>query len=106
MGGTIDFQLTVGNTSWTKSGAGFDVKTMYNTRGIDYDKVLDEFEVTGWSSQANNVSIKVNGKDGQLVDITFPKAGEAPMIIAVDPTQNWMNERVSVPESWFYIPAE
>lgn len=105
MGGTIDFDLTIGNTSWTKSGAGFDVKTMYNTQGtVDYDKVLAEFEVTGWNPQANNVSIKVNGKDGKVFAITFPKAGEAPMIIAVDPTQNWMKERVSVPDSWFYIP--
>jgi hypothetical protein len=103
MGGTIDFELVVGNTSWSKSGAGFDVKTMYNTQGsVDYNKVLAEFEVTGWNRQANNVSIKVNGKDGKVYDVTFPKAGEAPMIIAVDPTQNWMNERVSVPATWFY----
>lgn len=105
LGGTIDFELIVGNTSWSKSGAGLDVKTMYNTQGtVDYDKVLAEFEVTGWSAQSNNVSIKVNGKDGQVFAITFPKAGEAPMIIAVDPTQKWMKERVSVPADWFYIP--
>ncbi|MBO5593134.1 MAG: hypothetical protein J5931_00855 [Prevotella sp.] len=38
-------------------------------------------------------------------EIKFPKAGTAPMIIAVDPTQTWMSERQSVPESWFYIPG-
>jgi hypothetical protein len=37
-------------------------------------------------------------------NVTFPKAGEAPMIIAVEPTQAWMKERVSVPSDWFYIP--
>jgi hypothetical protein len=42
------------------------------------------------------------GKDGQLFDIKFPKVGEAPMMIAVDPTQKWMGERVSVPSEWFY----
>ena len=105
MGGTIDFDLTIGNTSWSKSGAGFDVKTMYNTQGtIDYDKVLAKFDVTGWNAKTNNVSIKVNDKDGQLFNITFPKSGEVPMIIAVEPTQKWMKERVSVPDSWFYIP--
>ena len=105
MGGTMDFELTIGNTSWSKSGAGFDVTTMYNTKGsIDYNKILAEFEVTGWDSQANNISIKVNGKDGQVFTITFPKAGTAPMIIAVDPSQNWMKEYVSVPASWFYRP--
>ena len=78
---------------------------MYNTQGsVDYDKVLAEFEVTGWNFQANNVSVKVNGKDGQVFTITFPKAGTAPMIIAVDPSQNWMDEFVSVPASWFYRP--
>jgi hypothetical protein len=105
MGGTIDFELMVGSTSWSKSGAGFDVKTMYNTQGtIDYDKVLAEFEVTGWSAAANNVSIKVNGKNGEVYNITFPKAGTAPMIIAVDPTQKWMQEQKSVPSTWFYLP--
>ena len=46
----------------------------------------------------------MNGKDGQIYTITFPKAGEAPMIIAVDPSKEWMKERESVPASWFYIP--
>ena len=105
MGGTIDFELNVGSTRWCKSEAGFNSGTMYNTQGnIDFNKVLAEFEVSGWSSTANNVSIKVNGKDGQMFTISFPRAGTAPMIIAVDPTQNWMKERVSVPSSWFYIP--
>ena len=51
---------------------------------------------------ANNVGIRVKGQDGLLFDIKFPKAGEAPMIIAVDPSQQWMKERVSVPSEWFY----
>ena len=103
MGGTIDFELSIGDTKWVKSENGFDVKTMYNTQGkIDYDKVLAEFEVTGWDYKTNNIGVKVMGKDGKLYSIKFPKAGEAPMIIAVDPTQKWMGERISVPSSWFY----
>lgn len=103
MGGTIDFELSIGDTKWVKSENGFDVKTMYNTQGkIDYDKVLAEFEVTGWDYKTNNIGVKVMGKDGKLYSIKFPKAGEAPMIIAVDPTQEWMGERISVPSSWFY----
>ena len=105
MGGTIDFELIIGETHWTKSGNGFNPGTMYNTQGtIDYDKVLAEFEVAGWSAAANNVSIKVNGKNGEVYNITFPKAGTAPMIIAVDPTQKWMPEKESVPSTWFYLP--
>ena len=105
MGGTIDFDLTIGDTHWVKSKKGFNPGTMYNTQGtIDYEEVLDEFEVTGWSPTANNVSISVNGKNGEVYTITFPKAGTAPMIIAVDPTQKWMQEQESVPASWFYLP--
>lgn len=102
MGGTIDFELIIGNTSWRKSESEYDVKTMYNTQSIDFDKVLAEFDVTGWNPETNNVSVKVNGKDGQVFTIGFPKAGTAPMIIAVDPSQEWMHERESVPSSWFY----
>ena len=102
MGGTLDFELGIGNTKWVKSEAGFNVATMYNTQGtIDFDRVLAEFDVTGYDYSQNNVSIKVDEKDGKVFTITFPKAGEVPMIIAVDPTQQWMGERISVPRSWF-----
>ena len=103
MGGTMDFELTVGESTWVKSEKGFDVATMYNTQGsIDYDKALAEFDVTGYDYDANNISVKANNKNGQVFIVTFPKKGTAPMIIAVDPTQNWMKERSSVPGSWFY----
>lgn len=103
MGGTIDFELTIGQTKWVKSENGFEVKTMYNTQGtIDFNKELAAFDVEGWTYDGNEVEIKVQGKDGQLFSIVFPKAGEAPMIIAVDPTQKWMGERISVPGDWFY----
>ena len=103
MGGTIDFELTIGETKWVKSENNFDVKTMYNTQGdVDYNKELAVFEVKGYDYNANNVGIRVKGQDGLLFDIKFPKAGEAPMIIAVDPSQQWMKERVSVPSEWFY----
>jgi hypothetical protein len=76
---------------------------MYNTKGkVDYDKELAVFEVEGWDYNTNNIGIKVMGKDGQFFNIKFPKTGEVPMIIAVDPTQKWMGERVSVPSEWFY----
>ena len=102
MGGTLDFELTIGNTKWVKSQNGFSVGTMYNSQGnIEYAKALAEFEVSGWDYNANNVGIKVNGVNGAVYNITFPKAGTAPMIIAVDDTQPWMPERQSVPKEWF-----
>lgn len=103
MGGTIDFELTIGTTTWVKSENGFDAGTMYNTQyNVDFNKELAVFEVTDWDYSANNIGIKVRNKDGLLYTIKFPKAGEAPMMIAVDPTQEWMGERISVPSSWFY----
>jgi hypothetical protein len=54
----------------------------------------------------HNISIKVrqNASSSVFNNIVFPKYGEVPMIIAVDPSQNCMDERISVPASWFYIP--
>jgi hypothetical protein len=102
MGGTLDFTLKIGDTTWSKSGNGFNIGTMYNTKEIEESKVLAEFPVYGWSPERNNISVEVNEKSRGVYTITFPKAGTAPMIIAVDPTQSWMGERQSVPNTWFY----
>lgn len=94
LGGTLPFQLTIGST---------ELEERAGVLGSDPNEVIP---VTGWSINTHNISVKVKqGKNsGVYNNVTFPKAGEAPMIIAVDPTQNWMTERQSVPESWFYIP--
>lgn len=103
LGGTMDFEMTIGETKWVKSEAGFDIGTMYNTQGtIDYKEELATFDVTGWNYDANNISIKANNAKGQVFTVTFPKKGTAPMIIAVDPSEKWMRERISVPDTWFY----
>lgn len=105
MGGTLDFTLTIGNTTWTKSESPksksdkFNANEMYNTRNIEFNKVLDEFEVSGWNYGSNNVSVTVVS-DGKERTIKFPPYGTAPMMIAVDPTTEWMTERTSIPESW------
>ena len=118
MGGTLDFTVTIGNTSWTKStGVPFDtnltsfnIGTMYNTQsGFDYDKVLAKFTVTGWDPDDNNISVEVVKNVDTSVDndhiiytIPFPKKGAIPMIVAVDATESWswMNERQGIPEWW------
>jgi hypothetical protein len=67
------------------------------------------YDVTGWDKNTHNISVQVRQKenvDGVYNNVKFPKAGETPMIIAVEPTQAWMQERQSVPEEWFYVPAE
>ena len=118
MGGTLDFTVTIGSTSWTKStGVPFDtnltsfnIGTMYNTQsGFDYDKVLAKFTVTGWNPDDNNISVEVVknvdtsvDNDHIIYEIPFPKKGDIPMIVAVDATESWswMNERQSVPDWW------
>ena len=104
MGGTLNFTLKIGNTVWSKEDAGFNVLTMYNTENpnYSYDYFEAEFEVEGWSPDRNNISVTVNkmNSEGTLV-IPFPKKGDVPMIIAFDPTMNWMVERESIPATWF-----
>lgn len=115
MGGTFDFTLKIGDTTWSKSGNGFDATTMYNTLPTpEWDKNLAEFPVTGWNPVSNNVSVTVENlsSTGVLteVDIPFPKAGEVPMIIAVYPLLvDWMLEYKSIPTDFFYeitVPTE
>lgn len=105
-GGILDFTLKIGNTTWTKSAKFPNYQQMLNTGRdgeIDYDKELDTFKVEGWNPTDNNISVTVEGNPN---DITFPETGKAPMIIAVDPTTNWMFERTPVPESWFTKTVE
>ena len=100
-GGILDFTLTIGNTTWKKSEKVPNYQQMLNTGRdgeINYDKELDSFEVKGWNPKDNNISVTVEGNPN---DITFPKTGEAPKVIAVDPTTKWMNERTPAPKSWF-----
>lgn len=92
LGGVLPFTLKIGNTTINdiEPQLGADVEIKKN--------------INGWIPEKNNISIEVKQKSGAVFEITFPKAGEAPVIIAVEPDQEWMPERKSVPSSWFYIP--
>jgi len=92
LGGILPFILKVGNTSFGEMAGQLNVD-------VEITK-----NISGWNPNKNNVSISVLEKDGRYYDIAFPKAGEVPMIIAVDINQNWMPERQSVPADWFYLP--
>ena len=97
LGGTLPFILKIGDTEYAAGGQE-TFKTSPNT----------VIPVTGYDMNTHNISVRVqqNGSTGVYNNVIFPKAGEAPMIIAVDQSQTWMNERQSVPESWFYIVSE
>ncbi len=95
LGGTLPFVLKIGNKEYAAGGQ--------DTFQTSPDLKLDD--VTGWTglNGAHNVSIEAEQKNSEGVfKVQFPKAGEAPMIIAVDPSQGWMTERQSVPADWFY----
>ena len=108
MGGTRDFTLTIGNESWTKS-KNFDKTQMLNTgwngTEIEENKVLAEFDVTGWIPTVNNISINVErqGESNGFYTITFPKKGDVPMIVATEitPLTPWQSEKQSVPGWWY-----
>ena len=106
-GGTLDFTLTIGNTTWTKSAKFPNYQEMLNTgwqgSAISYGAELDKFEVSGYDPSINNISVTVQGRggSGDVMIITFPKKGTAPMIIALDASNNWMNEKASIPTGWF-----
>ena len=105
-GGILDFTLKIGDTTWRKKVKFPNYQQMLNTGRdgeINYEKELDTFKVEGWNPDNNNISVTVEGNPN---DITFPETGKAPMIIAVDPTTNWMFERTPVPESWFTKTVE
>ena len=96
LGGTLPFKLTIGGT---------ELEEHAGVLGSDPD---EKYEISGWDKNLHNISVKVKQSENATVynNVVFPKAGEAPMIIAVEPTQAWMTERVSVPSSWFTVPEE
>lgn len=107
-GGTLDFTISIGSSSWNKKARLSPVETMRNTgwegATINYNAVLDQFEISNkdWVPSANNITVTVDGRGRNLgvQEIKFPKEGEIPLIIAVDKTEKWMVERQSVPDSW------
>ena len=118
-GGIYNFTLKIGDTEWVKGdkvNASQMINTGWSNTTIDPDYEIDRFTVTGWIPGDNNISLLVPQKSGTnytdvLQEIKFPKAGDAPMIIAVDEAQGWMKERQSIPggtnspDDWWYNPV-
>ena len=108
-GGTLDFTINIGSSSWTKSENLTPFEQMMNTgwngSAIDYNAKLGTFNIENkdWDPQNNNITVSVVGRgtDTGVQVIKFPKKGTVPMIIAVDQKEKWMSERQSVPADWF-----
>ena len=120
MGGTLDFTVKIGQTTWTKSVEGADkgyvVETMYNTEPTPiWNAELATFSVTGWIPSSNNIVVSVKHKindqtvekkgEDVIIEIPFTKDGDVPMIIAVvPPLCDWQLERESLPQNWWKEP--
>jgi len=95
LGGTLDFELNIGGTTWKKS-ANFDPSVMYNTKEPDYTAVLHSIELPlEYDPASNNISVTVYQKDGNNVsaNVNFPANGTVPMIIAANAYEKWSVER-------------
>jgi len=100
LGGTLPIKIKVGNSDWWSKPE--PVSQMINTQGtIDEDKVIAEFNVTGWSESSNNVQVQVEDNNGFEFVTTFPANGRIPAIIAFSTAKIWNTEKVSVTEEWF-----
>ena len=123
MGGTLNFSLKIGDATWVKKGSKItvdlngtteeaEVTKMYNTKNPTYELILSEFEVSGWVPASNNIKVLVEQNDKNasqsgdvIVEIPFPRVGEVPMIIAVDPLVYWNKEWVELREDWWEYPS-
>ncbi len=90
LGGTLPFKLKIGDTQFEE---------MEGQMNVDPDT---EYEIAGWIPAKNNISVQVRDLKNQGThEFTFPKDGEVPMVIAVEPTVDWMQERVGITKDWF-----
>lgn len=103
LGGTLDFELKIGTTTWRKSEEvkEWDWTSMENGNTInpDYDApALFAFDVNGYNRNDNNVSLKVYQKDGVAVQgqVNFPATGTVPMMMATNTDFKWSKERGEV----------
>jgi hypothetical protein len=72
--------------------------------GVLSDDPNIELTITNnvWNPETNNISLNVRDMNtGAVVTIPFGMKGQAPMMVAVEPTLKWMPERKAVPNSWF-----
>lgn len=100
LGGTLPIKIKVGNSDWWAKPE--PVSKMINTQvPIDEDKVIAEFDVTGWNESSNNVQVMVEDNSGFEFVTTFPANGKIPAMIAFSTGKIWNAERVSVTADWF-----
>ena len=100
LGGTLPVKIKVGNSDWWSKPE--PVSQMINTQGtIEKNKVITDFDVTGWKESENNVQVMVEDNSGFEFVTTFPANGKIPAMIAFSTAKIWNAETVSVTADWF-----
>ena len=109
LGGTLPITITVCGTSWSKSAE--QVSNMINTgadgKAIDTGMEIAKFTVSGWDPTRNDqVSVKVQDKDGFSFITEFPKNGEIPLMVAFSVAKPWKAERQPITAAWLTEEGE
>lgn len=79
-----------------KIGGEVVVENHYASLGEDGEgtDLNDVYSITGWVPAENNITFTfMTGTNKGVYTIAFPKMGSTPLMIATDPTRNWMKER-------------
>jgi len=125
--GTLPFQLFIGGYQmpgpddgvYPGKGGGKENDPGWNPSeselGNDYAAHYNNIQLpeNPWNPGENNISVKVkqagsettNGSTIYYNSVTYPKDGEAPMIIAVPAKTPWTNEMVMITPQYFPEPA-
>ncbi len=79
-----------------------EVWPSYNSEN---SQLSDVFWTGGEASKEDNSNATGNNVQSRKI-VEFPKKGKVPYIIAVDPTVQWMDENISIPEFWIATRPE
>lgn len=116
--GTIPFQIHIGNTDFDvlpgkvncNPALDPDYSGKYEKADVDWNPNTNNITVTVWPTKAGESGDSWSDSEKnnflglyseQSETFGFPESGEFPYIIACDQNVNWMEENISVPESWF-----
>lgn len=109
LGGTLDFELKIGSTTWKKSEKVSDYTQMLNTDNPSNDlaPIATIEDIQGYNPTENNISVTVYQKDGEQNAITenFPEVGSVPLMIATNTETLWAKERTKFNFSQFLNPV-
>ena len=100
LGGKLNFELKIGDTTWTKSDTFKDFTQMLGTSTPDLKaEPLHVIEnISGYDYDKNNVELTVfNDGDKVARKIDFPEVGDIPLMIATPLNIIWSKEKVKFP---------